>query len=226
MLTRLPLKFLNRSREHWQSPAKAYREYGEGKTRNRREGKERTLESFCALHLSKNRFSVCLWVCLCLSFLWRLWMETCLFKCFGSRACAPWAWWFLKQDLELLLHIWGAAVSFSLALQLPLMLGQDSSCTPSSFLKSTAAFSKISVESIVLSRLCFLQVRCLNTSTGGSLSLWFKDWWGVGCIECCLLHLDSGATLKITSALWFYKSKAVKWRSLDIAMTLNMFNCF
>lgn len=170
MLARLPLKFLNMGRDSQQPRDTGNK--GQGKTRNRREGKERTLESFHALHLSKNRFSVCLWVCLCLSFLCRLWMETCLFKCFTSRACALWAW-FLKQDLELWLHVWGAAASFSLAMQLPLRPGQDPAL---SFLKLSAAFSKISVKSIFLPMLHFLQVRCLSTSKGGSLSL-----WGMGC---------------------------------------------
>lgn len=90
---------------------------------------------------------------------------------------------------------------------------------PTSLLKSSAAFSKISVESTVLSTLCFLQVRCLNTSKSGSLSLWFKDQWGVGCSWCCWLHLDFGATLKIKSAMWFYKNRPVKWHFQDIAMT-------
>lgn len=35
-----------------------------------------------------------------------------------------------------------------------------------------------------------------------------------------------GTTLKIKSALWIYKNKAIKWHFQDIAVTQNMFDCF
>lgn len=173
MLARLPLKILNMGRDSQQPRDTGNK--GQGKTRNRREGKERTLESFHALHLSKNRFSVCLWVCLCLSFLCRLWMETCLFKCFTSRACALWAW-FLSQS-----RTWSCGCTFGERLQAfpwpcNSLWGLDKTLPAPSFLKLSAAFSKISVKSIFLPMLHFLQVRCLSTSKGGSLSL-----WGMGC---------------------------------------------
>lgn len=53
--------------------------------------------------------------------------------------------------------------------------GLDKTLPAPSFLKSSASFSKISVKFIVLSMLCFLQVRYLNTSKGENLPLWFSD---------------------------------------------------
>lgn len=60
MSARLPLKIYNRSRKHLVVTNKSI--WGEGKGREEigERGKKRTLESFHAVHSSKNSFSVCL----------------------------------------------------------------------------------------------------------------------------------------------------------------------